>query len=78
MTVLYWFVPGVVHIVFCVLFAVSTLFIMRLLNGGPRTECLVGLPQGKAPVNDESELWFFINGIATGLIPSHPNPIYTI
>jgi len=39
---------------------------MRLLNGGPRTECLVGLPDGQPPVNDESELWFFINGIATG------------
>ena len=65
-TVLYWFVPGFVHITFCFLFAVSTLFVMRLLNGGPRTECLVGLPEIGLPVNDESELWFFINGIAIG------------
>ncbi|KAG0652627.1 hypothetical protein D0Z07_0123 [Hyphodiscus hymeniophilus] len=66
MTLLYWFVPGFVHIAFYIVFAVSTLIVTRLLNGGPRTECLVGLPQGQAPVNDESELWFFINGIATG------------
>lgn len=68
MAVLYWFVPGIVHVVFCVLFTVSTLLVMRLLNGGPRTECLVGLPDGEPPVNDESELWFFINGIATGYV----------
>jgi hypothetical protein len=65
-TLLYWYLPGIVHIVFCVLFAAHTLFVMRLLNGGPRTECLVGVPDGKPPVNDESECWFFINGIATG------------
>jgi hypothetical protein len=68
MAVLYWFVPGIVHVVFCVLFTVSTLLVTRLLNGGPRTECLVGLPDGEPPVNDESELWFFINGIATGYV----------
>lgn len=66
MTVLWWFIPGIVHVVFCVLFAAHTLFVMRLLNGGRRTECLVGLPDDQKPVNDESELWFFINGIATG------------
>jgi hypothetical protein len=68
MAVLYWFVPGVVHAVFCVLFTASTLVVMRLLNGGPRTECLVGVPDGQPAVNDESELWFFINGIATGRV----------
>ncbi|KUJ07309.1 uncharacterized protein LY89DRAFT_702433 [Mollisia scopiformis] len=39
---------------------------MRLLNGAPTTEALVGLPDGTDPVNDEHELWFFINGVATG------------
>jgi hypothetical protein len=66
MTILGSFVPGIVHLIIYALFAISTLFVMRLLNGGPRTECLVGLPDGQQPVNDESELWFFINGIATG------------
>jgi hypothetical protein len=68
LTVLYWFVPGIVHLAFIAAFAISTLFVMRLLNGGPRTECLVGLPDGQPPVNDEHELWFFMNGICTGYV----------
>jgi hypothetical protein len=43
-----------------------TLAIMRLLNGGPISECYVGFPEGQMPVNDEHELWFFINGITIG------------
>ena len=66
LTVLFWFVPGIVHLVFISTFTASTLLVMRLLNGGPRAECLVGLPVDRPPVNDEQELWFFINGIATG------------
>ena len=66
MAIAYWLVPGIVPLVFCISFSVCTVFIMRLLNGGPRTECLVGVPDGQPPVNDESELWFFINGVATG------------
>jgi hypothetical protein len=68
LTVLFWFVPGIVHLIFVTTFTVSTLLVMRLLNGGPRAECLVGLPDGQPPVNDEQELWFFINGIATGYV----------
>ena len=66
--VLYWFLPGVVHLLYLMAFAVVTLVVMRLLNGGPRAECLVGLPDGPKPVNNEHELWFFINGIATGYV----------
>jgi hypothetical protein len=47
---------------------VVTLVVMRLLNGGPISECYVGLPEGKMPVNDEHELWFFINGITIGYV----------
>jgi hypothetical protein len=68
MAIFYWFAPGIVHLAFGVAFAISTLFIMRLLNGGRRAECLVGLPDGQPPVNDEQELWFFINGICTGYV----------
>ncbi|KAH7381752.1 hypothetical protein BKA64DRAFT_763860 [Cadophora sp. MPI-SDFR-AT-0126] len=64
--VLFWLVPGIVPILFCIAFWVSTWIVMRLLNGAPTTECLVGLPEGLDPVNDEHELWFFINGVATG------------
>lgn len=67
MTVLFWFLPGLVSLVFALSMLVITLAIMRLLNGGPRSECLVGLPpDGQMPVNDEHELWFFINGITIG------------
>lgn len=64
--VLFWLVPGVVPILFAVTFCVATWVVMRLLNGAPTTECLVGLPGDLEPVNDEHELWFFINGVATG------------
>ncbi|KAH6716277.1 hypothetical protein DL95DRAFT_347356 [Leptodontidium sp. 2 PMI_412] len=64
--VLFWLVPGVVPIVFLVTFWIATWIVMRLLNGAPTTECLVGLPEGLEPANDEHELWFFINGVATG------------
>lgn len=63
---MFWLVPGFVHIVFVVVFWGCTWVVMRLLNGWPTTECLVGLPDGLDPVNDEKELWFFINGVATG------------
>jgi hypothetical protein len=76
MFVLYWFLPGVVHLVFFVAFSVVTLVVMRLLNGGPRAECLVGLPDSLEPVNDEHELWFFINGIATGYVLESRNTAY--
>ncbi|CZT04996.1 hypothetical protein WAI453_007538 [Rhynchosporium graminicola] len=65
-TILFWLVPGVVPVVFVTVFWIVTWVVMRLLNGAPTTECLVGLPDGLEPVNDEHELWFFINGVATG------------
>ena len=67
MTVLFWFLPGLVSLAFALEMLVVTLVIMRLLNGGPISECYVGLPpDGQMPVNDEHELWFFINGITIG------------
>ncbi|KAH7307944.1 hypothetical protein BKA65DRAFT_576630 [Rhexocercosporidium sp. MPI-PUGE-AT-0058] len=66
LAVLFLAVPGVIPIINLVTFCVGTWIIMRLLNGTPTTECLVGLPDGLEPVNDEHELWFFINGVATG------------
>jgi len=66
MTVLFWFLPGLVSLAFCLVMLVVTLVVMRLLNGGPISECYVGLPEGQMPVNDEHELWFFINGITIG------------
>jgi hypothetical protein len=70
---LYWFLPGVVHVVYLSTFVAVTLVTKRLLNGGPRAECLVGLPDDSEPVNDEHELWFFINGIATGYVLERRN-----
>ncbi|CAL3968166.1 unnamed protein product [Diplocarpon coronariae] len=64
--IIFWLVPGIVPVIFVVTFWVATWIVMRLLNGWPTTECLVGLPDGLEPVNDEKELWFFINGVATG------------
>ncbi|KAH7333410.1 hypothetical protein BKA65DRAFT_553757 [Rhexocercosporidium sp. MPI-PUGE-AT-0058] len=66
LAVLFWLVPGVVPILFLIAFWIATWTFMRLLNGAPTTECLVGLPEGLEPVNNEHELWFFINGVATG------------
>lgn len=71
--ILYWFLPGVVHLLYFTAFLAVTLVVMRLLNGGPRAECQVGLPDGLEPVNDEHELWFFINGIATGYVIGRSN-----
>jgi hypothetical protein len=71
--VLYWFLPGVVHVIYLSAFVAVTAVTKRLLNGGPRAECLVGLPDGSEPVNDEHELWFFINGIATGYVLERRN-----
>lgn len=68
MTVLFWFLPGLISLAFIVAMLVVTLVIMRLLNGGPISECYVGFPQGQMPVNDESEPWFFINGITIGSV----------
>jgi hypothetical protein len=62
------FLPGVVPIIYFAVFSTATLFVMRLLNGGPRAECLVGVPEDVEPVNGEDELWFYINGIATGYV----------
>ncbi|GIK07531.1 hypothetical protein Aspvir_003197 [Aspergillus viridinutans] len=42
--------------------------IVRLLNGPPTGRSLIGIPRTRDPVNDETEPWFFINGIATGYI----------
>jgi hypothetical protein len=67
-TVLFWFLPGLVSLAFVLAMLVVTLAIMRLLNGGPISECYVGFPEGQMPVNDERELWFFINGITIGYV----------
>ena len=66
MTVLFWFLPGLVSLTFFLSIVAVTLTVMKLLNGGSISECYVGLPDGKLPVNDEEELWFFINGITIG------------
>ena len=65
-TALIWFLPNIVNLLYFSAFFASTAFICRLLNGGFRTECLVGMPLNGNPVNDDRELWFFINGICTG------------
>ncbi|OJJ37058.1 hypothetical protein ASPWEDRAFT_38696 [Aspergillus wentii DTO 134E9] len=62
----FWAFPAVVHLVFYVAFAGVTMTVLWLLNGHPRATCLIGVPKSGLPVNDESELWFYINGIATG------------
>ncbi|KAL4780369.1 hypothetical protein BJX76DRAFT_364364 [Aspergillus varians] len=61
-----WPVPFVVHIVFYGVFVFVTAVVVRLLNGRPTGRSLIGVPTSRHPVNDERELWFFINGIATG------------
>lgn len=68
LAVMFWFVPGVAHIIFGTILWGATWVVMRLLNGWPTTQCLVGMPDGLDPVNDEKELWFFINGVATGYV----------
>jgi hypothetical protein len=65
----FWVFPAVLPMAFSIISWVVTKGILRLLNGPPRSQCLVGVPEnGVSPVNDESELWFFINGICTGYI----------
>ncbi|KAL4920143.1 hypothetical protein BDW62DRAFT_199231 [Aspergillus aurantiobrunneus] len=61
-----WAVPFIAHAAFYASFALVTSVVVRLLNGRPRVRSLIGVPTSRQPVNDESELWFFINGIATG------------
>ncbi len=78
MTLLFWFLPGLVSLAFTVAMLVVTLVVMRLLNGGPITECYVGLPDGQIPVNDEHELWFFINGITIGYVDTINLTIITL
>ncbi|KAF8853972.1 hypothetical protein BDZ45DRAFT_657313 [Acephala macrosclerotiorum] len=66
MAVIFWFLPGLLNLLYFAAFVGITLFFTRLLNGPPTTEALVGLPDGIDPVNDEHELWFFINGVSVG------------
>lgn len=70
---LFWFLPGIIYLVYFLIFFSATMIAMRLLNGRRTSECLVGLPTDGLPVNDEEELWFFINGVATGYeVLEHP------
>ncbi|KAF7593556.1 hypothetical protein BBP40_011284 [Aspergillus hancockii] len=63
----FWVFPAVLPVAFLLLSWVVTAAILRMLNGAPRSQCLVGVPENDvAPANDASELWFFINGICTG------------
>ncbi|KAL2826653.1 hypothetical protein BDW59DRAFT_179368 [Aspergillus cavernicola] len=59
--------PFVAHAAFYTAFAIVTSIVVRLLNGPSSRRSLIGVPKTRAPVNADSELWFFINGIATGL-----------
>ncbi|KAL4992318.1 hypothetical protein BDW68DRAFT_184381 [Aspergillus falconensis] len=71
-----WAVPCIVYASFYISFGVVTGLLTRILNDGPkgqghRHESLVGRPEGRRAVNGtgtdrEGEVWFFINGIATG------------
>lgn len=65
-SVLFVAFPTFVHIFFFETGWLATKTVTWLLNGSSTTQCLVGVPTNRQPVNDESELWFFINGIATG------------
>lgn len=73
--ILLWFVPAIGHVVVFGGITLVTDTIAWLLNGNKRAECLVGMPVDAPPVNDETELWFFINGIGTGYVP--PSPVTT-
>ncbi|KAL2872842.1 uncharacterized protein BJX67DRAFT_376625 [Aspergillus lucknowensis] len=61
-----WALPFVAPAAFYTAFTGITLIVIRLLNGPPTGRSLIGVPKSRPPVNDESELWFFVNGIATG------------
>ncbi|GFF88042.1 psi-producing oxygenase A [Aspergillus udagawae] len=63
---IFWIFPTGVHIAFIAVFTFSTMVIVRVLNGPPTGRSLIGIPRNRDPVNDETEPWFFINGIATG------------
>ena len=64
---IFWFLPGIFPGGVVLIAWVVTITILRLLNGQPSADCQVGVPENHiSPVNDESELWFFINGICTG------------
>jgi hypothetical protein len=65
---IFWIFPTGVHIAFIAVFTFSTMVIVRVLNGPPTGRSLIGIPRNRDPVNDETEPWFFINGIATGYI----------
>jgi hypothetical protein len=58
--------PTFVHVFFLETFWLATKTVTWLLNGPSTTQCSVGVPRNRQPVNDNNELWFFINGIATG------------
>ncbi|PLB41677.1 uncharacterized protein BDW47DRAFT_133146 [Aspergillus candidus] len=63
----FWFLPGIFPGGLVLIAWAVTVAILRLLNGQPSADCQVGVPEnGISPVNDKSELWFFINGICTG------------
>lgn len=65
---IFWIFPTGVHIAFIAAFTFFTMVIVRLLNGPPTGRSLIGIPRTRDPVNDATEPWFFINGIATGYI----------
>ena len=72
MGIMFWFLPGLVFPLVGTVLGGVTLVVMGLLNmgGGGREGgmCLVGRPEGREVVNDERELWFFVNGVATGYV----------
>ncbi|KAL4739297.1 hypothetical protein BDV11DRAFT_187936 [Aspergillus similis] len=71
-----WAIPCIVHAVFYISFGVVTSLVTWILNERPtwqgdRHSSLIGRPEGSEAVNGngtdrEGEVWFFINGIATG------------
>jgi hypothetical protein len=69
---IFWIFPAGVNIAFIALFTFFTMVIVRLLNGPPTGRSLIGIPRTRDPVNDATEPWFFINGIATGYVVIHP------
>lgn len=60
--------PFAINLVFLGIFWITNKVILGLLNGVPTSRCLIGVPEKHPPVNDESELWFFINGISIGYL----------
>lgn len=80
-----WAIPCLVHAVFYISFGIVTSIITWILNERPkwqgnRHDSLIGRPEGSEAVNGtgtdgEGEVWFFINGIATGYLASPPTPL---